>query len=176
MHIPTFFRVVLAAGCGCGSATLRAAEPGVGYKVNAAFLLNFARSIIWPGDSGSNTFPLCIVGTDPFGETLTGSEAHEIGGEKIELPFPAATAEDLGQCRMLFISQSDKRNVSRMIILVNGKPLAAVSDVEGFADLGGICQFRDLRGRVCFECIKTKANEQGLGISSPLLNLRVDVL
>jgi hypothetical protein len=164
--------------CWCWSATvLRAVEPGVEYKVKAAFLLNFAKFITWPTENASTTtFPLCIVGTDLFGEALTGIETQAIGGKKIQLRFPATTAKDLGQCRMLFVSQSEQQNVSRILSLIDGKPVAAVSDVEGFADAGGIFEFRDIRGRLSFIINNSSAKKQGLGISSSLLNLAVDVL
>lgn len=162
----------------CWSVPVSRAElPGVEYKVKAAFLLNFARFITWPADSDQGgPFPLCIVGVDPFGDALSGIEAKKVGGKEVELRFPAANSRELGQCRMLFISQSEKRNISRILKLIDGKPVVTVSDVDGFADAGGTFEFKDLRGRLSFVINNSGAKARGFGISSSLLNLAVDVL
>ncbi|MDD2468224.1 MAG: YfiR family protein [Desulfobulbus sp.] len=154
-----------------------AEQPGVEYKVKAAFLLNFARFVTWPTVvEQTGSFPLCIVGDDPFGEALAGIETKAVGGKQVELRFPAVNSKQLGQCRMLFISQSESQNVARILKMIAGKPVVTISDVDGFTDAGGIFEFKDQRGRLSFVINNSGAKAQGLSISSSLLNLAVDVL
>lgn len=154
----------------------RAEQPDVESKVKAAFLLNFARFITWPGVGESpGTFPLCIVGTDPFGDALAGIETKSVGGEKIEMHFPSANSKELGQCRMLFVSRSEEENVPRILSLISGQPVATVSDIEGFAEAGGTFELKNQEGRLSFIINNSGAKARGLKISSSLLNLAVDV-
>src|SRR5690349_9595199 len=56
--------------------TDRAAE----YDVKAAFLLNFTRFVEWPkaaAEHVESSFAICILGEDPFGDSLTRITAGE---------------------------------------------------------------------------------------------------
>src|SRR5579863_7342696 len=58
-------------------------EPMDEYQVKAAFLLNFAKFVVWPpraGKAPANRFSICILGDDPF----HGALEQEIGGKKLE--------------------------------------------------------------------------------------------
>lgn len=162
----------------CWSAPIaRAEQSEVEYKVKAAFLLNFARFVSWPDGNGHSTsFPLCIVGADPFGDALAGIETKTVAGKKVTMRFPASSSRELGQCRMLFVSQSEESNIGRILKMVAGKPVVTVSDIAGFADAGGIFEFKNQRGRLVFVINNTQAKTMGLSISSSLLNLAVEVL
>lgn len=175
MRIRPYLILVLAAMLCCGRPCVSAAEE-VEYKVKAAFLLNFAKFITWPATVKSNdAFTLCIVGTDPFGAALSGIESKEVGGRKVQLRYPATTADGLGQCRMVFVSRSEQKNIARIVGLVNELPVVLVSDVEGFVESGGLFEFKDQGGRLSFVINNSKAKKQGLGISSSLLNLALEV-
>ena len=178
MQTRTLFILLAAVVFACWSTpAATAGPPGVEYKVKAAFLLNFAKFVSWPTEVElTGSFPLCIVGDDPFGEALAGIETKKVGGENVVLHFPARNSRELGQCRMLFVSQSEEANMSQILQMVAGKPVVTVSDVQGFADAGGIFEFKDQRGRLSFVINNTEARARGLNISSSLLNLAVDVL
>lgn len=178
MRIRIFFILFWAVVLCCWSAPVsRAEQPDVESKVKAAFLLNFARFITWPGaGESSGAFQLCIVGTDPFGDALAGIETKSVGGKTIELHFPATNSKELGQCRLLFVSRSEQENVSRILNMISGKPVATVSDIEGFAEAGGTFEFQTQEGRLSFIINNSGAKARGLNISSSLLNLAVDVL
>jgi len=178
MRTRLLYMLLLAMLLYCWSAPVATADQSeVEYKVKAAFLLNFARFITWP-DAGASAkdFSLCIVGTDPFGKTLNGIETKSVGEKKVALRFPAADSRELGLCRMVFISKSEGQRVARILKMVEGKPVATVSDIPGFTDAGGIFEFKDQRGRLSFIINNSQAKSGGLNISSSLLNLAVDVL
>ncbi len=156
---------------------MRAEQGGVEYKVKAAFLLNFARFITWPSQNTSaEGFPLCVVGEDPFGEALAGIETKMVGGKQVSLQYLQSSTMELGQCRMVFVSRSEKNNLSRILKRIAGLPVVSVSDIDGFSDAGGLFEFKDQRGRLSFIINNSKAKSMGLSISSSLLNLAVDVL
>jgi len=172
--------ILLAATLTCCWSVLPLAgaeQAAVEYKVKAAFLLNFARFVSWPdGNEHVASFPLCIVGTDPFGEALAGIETKSVDDKKVALRFPASNSRELQQCQIVFVSKSEEANVARILKMLAGKPVVTVSDIAGFADAGGTFEFKDQRGRLSFIINNTQAKTNGLSISSSLLNLAVDVL
>ena len=176
MRIRQLLTLVLAVTLCCWRPCASKAEE-VEYKVKAAFLLNFAKFVTWPATSKpADAFVLCIVGVDPFGTALSGIESKEIGGKKVQLRYPAANADDLGQCQMAFISQSEQKNVPRIVGLLNASPVVLVSDLEGFVESGGTVEFKDQGDPLFFLINNSKAKKQGLSVSSSLLNLAVEVL
>lgn len=176
MRIRSFLILVLAVSLWYGRPCAVAAEE-VEYKVKAAFLLNFAKFITWPASvQPVDAFTLCIVGADPFGAALAGIEAKEVGGKRVQLRYPAATADELGQCRMVFVSRSEQKQVVRLVAQLGSTSVVLVSDIDGFVESGGTFEFKDQGGRLSFIINNSKAKKQGLNISSSLLNLALEVL
>ena len=176
MPIRLVLILVLAVSLCCGRPCTVAAEE-VEYKVKAAFLLNFAKFITWPASAQAiDSFTLCIVGSDPFGGALAGIEAKEVGGKRVQLRYPATNADELGQCRMVFVSRSEQKQVARLVGQIGASPIALVSDIEGFVESGGTFEFKGQGGRLSFIINNSKAKKQGLNISSSLLNLAMEVL
>src|SRR5882757_8778032 len=60
-----------AAGISAGHRTNRPKPKE--YEVKADYLYNFGRFVRWPADipaAQDNSFPICVLGQDPFGPTL----------------------------------------------------------------------------------------------------------
>lgn len=160
-----------------GAVGVRAETGDLEYKVKAAFLLNFAKFVTWPENANPPaTFPLCVVGEDPFGAALNGVEEKQIGGQNVSLRRGLAVGEGLAQCRMLFVGSSERANLKGILQVVAGKPVVTVGDIEGFAQAGGMFEFKDQGGRLSFVINNAKAKESGLRISASLLSLALEVL
>ena len=56
-------------GCLLFSQLLYADDSSVEYKIKAGYLYNFTKFITWSADN-AETFNLCILGDDPFGELI----------------------------------------------------------------------------------------------------------
>lgn len=173
------FITTLIASCSLllGATVSLAEQNELEYKIKAAFLLNFAKFVTWPETTNPPaTFPLCVVGEDPFGAALNGVEEKQIGGENVSLRRGLAIGEGLAQCRMLFVGSSERTNLKRILQVVAGKPVVTVGDIEGFAQAGGMFEFKDQGGRLSFVINNAKAKESGLRISASLLSLALEVL
>jgi hypothetical protein len=59
---------------------------------------------------------------------------------------------------------------------LDGHGIIMVSDIHGFADLGGIIEFVTKDNKLAFIINLAKAREQGLEIHSALLNLATEVI
>lgn len=111
--------------------------------VYAAFTLNLTRFITWPeGTFASPTAPL-IIGTfprDPINEHLDAA----VQGEKVD-HHPVTTMrieslDDLARCHVVFLSRGVATRPAVLSRLAN-KPILAVSDADGFLELGGHVRF-----------------------------------
>jgi hypothetical protein len=155
-----------------------AAADSAEYQVKAAFLFNFTKYVEWPSNafSGANSpFIIGIVGKDPFGgqmeKTLEGKTVDGHGFTVRRYRQPA----DIGDCHVLFISDSEKDRVGRILAKVGDSPTLTVSDIGNFARLGGAIGFVVEDERVRFDINTEAAQHAGLKISSRLLALAKSV-
>ena len=143
------------------------------YGVKAAFLYNFAKFVEWPEESfkdDSSTLNLGILGVDPFGPVLDVLKDKMVKGRKITIKR-SKNMEDLKGCHMLFISASEKGNLKQILNALRDSNVLTVSEVERFANHGGIVNFIRVDNKIQFEINPEAAQRNKLKISSQLLRL-----
>ncbi len=153
-------------------------ENSLEYRVKAAFMLNFAKFISWPEEleSKQNTsFKVCVLGKDPFGNTLSGLEKKSVGGKRIQVTR-SPTLEEIQSCRMVFVSLSERDRVDRIVASMAGRAVVTVSDIKNFATKGGMIEFVEVNGRLSFVVNLGAVSREGVRIEASLLNLARDVL
>lgn len=143
------------------------------YQVKAAFILNFAKFVEWPTNAfvnSTHTMNLCIVGEDPFGADLDAIRDETIGNKKITIKYRTAT-QSLKECQIVFVSRSEKKQLSQIVNALKGASILSIGDTEGFAQQKVIINFYLEENRVRFEINEDAARSVGLKISSKLLKL-----
>ncbi len=144
------------------------------YQVKAAFLYNFAKFVEWPnGPAGPSkeTLTLCIVGQDPFGDSLDQvTKGKTISGRELVVRRLTPT-EDTRSCRMVFIGASERKRIPAILEGLKRADVLTVGETENFARLGGVINFVLEGDRVHFEVNLDAAARERLRISSKLLNL-----
>ncbi len=143
------------------------------YLVKGAFLYNFAKFVSWPEDALGDDqmhITLCVLGKNPFGDALAAIEGRAVENRKVVIKH-CATLDELGKCQILFISRSEERNVSEILAKVKDWNTLTVSDMEGFAQRGGVINFMTVEKKIHFEINPDAAERTGLKISSKLLRL-----
>jgi len=144
------------------------------YQVKAAFLFNFAKFVDWPArKSGETNTPMVIgvLGVDPFGALLEETvKDQNIGGRRLVIRA-LSTADEAGDCHVLFISRSERNRLKPLLASLKGKAVLTVSESKGFAQEGGMINLVVLNGSVKLEINPAAAEEAGLKISSKLLSL-----
>jgi hypothetical protein len=162
-----------------GRAVSRAAVPepppaSPEYAVKSAFLYNFARFVEWPAEAPGAVAPrvtICVLGTDPFGQTLDQTVAGKAIGMR---PFAVARIRSVAEaaaCAVVFVSTAEAPRLSSVLAAFRSLPVLTVGDVDGFAEAGGIIGMFVENERVRFEINVGAANEAHLKISSKLLSL-----
>src|ERR1700676_5827956 len=147
------------------------------YLIKAGFIYNFAKFVEWPSAAFSPAnFPIVIgvLGTDPFGNVLDRIvEDKKLGprGFVVRRYKWGKDVKDLRDCKILFVSASERTHVDEILQSVKGLPILTVGETPGFAERGGVIRFTLEDNRVRFEVNVDAAHQAELNISSPLLTL-----
>lgn len=143
------------------------------HEIKAAFLYNFARFTEWADESKNpraSDFVLCIVGKDFFGPALAAIEGKLVHGQPLRVRRGVAL-ESLRDCHMLFVSDSEERRLPAVLKAAQAHPVLTVSDIEGFAEAGGMIGLVLVDKRFRFDVNLAPAHRARLKISSQLLRL-----
>jgi hypothetical protein len=154
----------------CASAQSDLAE----YEIKAAFLFNFTKFVEWPAISFSDAkapIILGIIGKDPFGPSLDGIVDGQIVQGRGIVVRRERPGEYLRSCQILFIDDSERAQMPQILASLQGLSVLTVSDIEGFAEAGGVVQFVIEDSRVRFVINLEAASRAKLRINSKLLAL-----
>jgi len=142
------------------------------YQVKAAYLLNFAKFIVWPAaafETADSPFNICILGDDPFGATLDQLVAGEtIDNRRLTLQR-IKRPPSRESCQVLFVSKSEKDIPG--ILGTIGPGTLTVGDRDGFVREGGTIGFVIDDRRVRFDVNLRTAAKMSLQISARLLSV-----
>jgi hypothetical protein len=144
-----------------------------GYQVKAAFLYNFAKFVEWPAGTfhdSASPVKICVLGKDPFGETLDSLRSKNVGSRKLIIER-LRRGDSLEKCQILFISDSEKNNLSEILKGIKKWPVLTIGEMRGFVQSGGIINFISKGNQVSFEINIDAADRSKLKISSQLLQV-----
>ncbi|MGH7940562.1 MAG: YfiR family protein [Limisphaerales bacterium] len=148
------------------------------YQIEAAFVYNFARFVDWPTQAftdASSPMVIGVYGKNPFGTDL----ARMIGDKRIGAhPLQVRECASLSQamnCQVLFISDSEKNRLPKIISSLGRASILTVSESDDFIAEGGMINLRIINDKVRFEINNSAAKSAGLAISSKLLSLAIRV-
>ncbi|MEX2525591.1 MAG: YfiR family protein [Gammaproteobacteria bacterium] len=152
----------------CDSMAAAAPE----YEVKAAFIYNFSRFIDWPEEpEAKKDLYFCVLGRDPFGEALENLEGREVQGRTLTIRR-LERIEERGDCAIIYISPSLSGDyVALLDILSRDRGVLSISDIDGFAENGGVIELYLENNKVRFAINIEAARRTGLEMSSQLLRL-----
>lgn len=147
------------------------AAPPTEYEVKAAFIHNIAKFVEWPAvPSSVRSAKLCVLGQNPFGEALGVLQGKPVGRLNWEIVLLDRSAS-LKECRVLFITASERGNLGRILESIATHPVLTMGDSEGYAEHGVMVNFYMEASRVRFEINRQAAARARLDFSSQLLKL-----
>lgn len=143
------------------------------YQVKAAFIHNFVKFVEWPTagpPGGVAPKAFCVFGSDPF-----GSHARIILGDSSSGTQPPAprigSLEETRDCRILFVSASERERLADVIEAVADAPVLTIADTSGGARQGVMINFYLEEEMVRFEINVDAMRRAGLRPSAQLLKL-----
>jgi hypothetical protein len=159
--------VLCALGCLLLSQSLYAEDASVEYKIKAGYLFNFTKFVTW-ADDDSETFNLCILGNDPFGELIDPIEQQSVMGRSIKLfRLGALGSKKQPHCHILFVSSS----VADMPVAQDVDNTLVVGEGGRFVAQGGMIGFVIKLGKIKLQINLKPIKQSGLKISAKLLEV-----
>jgi hypothetical protein len=177
LNPPRLFRASIAV------AVALASFPGVStgqlvpareYEIKAGFLVNFSKFINWPDDaftSETDDLRLEVIGHDPFGGALDRLVAGKLINQH---PIVIVYSSDVSAGRhghMVFVSASERKQLPKLLSALAGTPTLTVSDIDQFAEHGGVIGLVAGGQSVGFVVNRAAATRARLRVSSKLLSL-----
>jgi hypothetical protein len=148
------------------------------YQVKAAYLYNFGRFVKWPAGVAAgkgDSFPICVLGQDPFGSILDSTLAGEALDGKPVVVKRTAKLQDAADCRILFVSSTEEHHLKEILAAIDQAGVLTVSDIPEFSRRGGMIQFVVEGDKVRFEINLASAESARLVLSSELLKVAAAV-
>lgn len=157
-----------------GAVSIRTQEPAgpTEYQIKAVFIWKFLKYVEFPPQPGTNSaLHIVQVGEDRFGTALSSLvESKTIEGRTVTLRHGAAKS-DWKSCHLLFISDSERRNLPEILATVKGLPVLTVGESQDFFAQGGVINFAMKGNNVRLEINLGAAEDAGLKINSGLLRV-----
>ena len=141
------------------------------YELKAALIYKLARFVEWPEGHLRDALRICVLGRDPFGSAIDALEARKRNELPIEVWRIAADDARLGACSILFITREKATGMKLLRSKLKGQPILTIGDSEAFARSGGTIQMALERKKIRFIVNLWSAEEAGLKIAAPLLDL-----
>jgi hypothetical protein len=155
------------------------AQRATEYEVKAAYLFNFGKFLRQPDapDSAARrtSFDICVLGRNDFGAVLEKLTANEQVNGLPERTLKVPTATAARSCSILFISSSEADRIDQDMNDLAGAPVLTVSDMPHFLDHAGMIEFEMQANHVRFSVGLDAVNHAGLGLSSELLKVSLQV-
>jgi hypothetical protein len=141
-------------------------------SLKAAFLANFPKFAEWPEDAlpAGRVFTFCVTGDRAVADALEQAIKDRPGQEPMSVVFLTPDGPLRG-CQILYLGGMSLKELRRTVEALKAMPIFTVSDVDGFAELGGVAQLRLERGRMRFAINPAAAQRAHLALSAKLLSL-----
>lgn len=148
------------------------------YQLKAAFLYKFLGFIEWlpaPGQELPAQRVICIIGENPFGESL----------ERLAAIQPAATIQTSVSylstlqdepCHIVYISRSERKNVAALLERARQRGIPSVSDIHGFAEQGGTIELVEEAPYLRFVVNLSVLKDSPYRVSAQLLALAKELI
>lgn len=146
-------------------------------SLTAAFTYSFATFTAWPADAlpATATFAACVLGSSAIRDALAQTvKGRRLDGRGITVSLVALNGP-LRSCHLLYVSGVTPAQLSAIVAALQDAPVLTISDVDNFAEHGGIAQMFVENGKMRFDLNLGVARRSHLQLSSRLLALAAHV-
>ncbi|MDX8393109.1 MAG: YfiR family protein [Mariprofundales bacterium] len=143
------------------------------YQVKAAFIGHFSHFIQWPEQDSNTTLELCVFAPLEYQnifELLSSKHTKRLSLRYYTQPTQINDAP-LASCHIIFFTKKFFSIQNNIIKNTRLNPILTVGETIGFANNGGIIEFRVERQKIRFSINLDAARVKKLVISSRLLRL-----
>jgi hypothetical protein len=145
-------------------------------RVKAAYLYKFASFVRWPDSTArGGEFRICVAGSSEIARVLRELVRSErIMGRPISVgDLDAGDRARVPTCDVLYLAR-EPQTANVLLNAAKTRPILTVADQRGGTS-GGVIDFVVRDGKVRFVVSRSSAREQGLDLSSKLLDAAMTV-
>ena len=140
-------------------------------QVQAAFLCSFVEFVDWPTGAPDSPVTIGILGDDPFRKLVEETARVRPLQTKPIVVKRVTGIEDALLCQMVYIGGSERKNLESILRALSAASILTVSDIQEFAQRGGMIGFTIEENRVRFAINVEAAERANVRVSSRLLKL-----
>ncbi len=145
--------------------------------IKAGYIEKFTHFVQWPVNVGKNDsteiFQIAIIGQNTFGEVLDELFSKvRINGNQVIIKH-ITSIDEIKNSMILFISESEEKNLDKILEYTTDKPLLTISDSEGYGEKGVLINMFTEGNYIRYEVNRTTLDKSGLKINSLLLSYAV---
>lgn len=145
------------------------------YEATAALLFNFAKFVEWPDRSFDDSQAPIVFGIIGGDQELAFHLQRLAAGQRLQGRNVVIRGErfgdDMRRCHVLFVSTSERQRIRQILASLQAASVLTVSEIDGFADAGGVVEFEMDQGQAHFVVNLDAAAQNKLRISAKLLAL-----
>lgn len=144
------------------------------YEIKAVYFYNLGSFATWPESAfvDNTQVNLCILGEDPFGETLDFIvQKNKTIKERPVMVKRLSKIEQAKGCHLLFIDDSMKPKLDSIFSWLKSQPVLSVSDIKNFVVKGGMIEFYRRDNKVRLQLDPVTLDEAGLKVSAQLMKI-----
>ena len=150
-------------------------------KIKAGLVYNLIKYTAWPKASlipqnhlknnyNSPTLTICLFGGDPFDGYLSPLQGRTAQQTVISI-IDVNTIAEAGQCNVIIIHHSQLVQLKALLEFLHGKSILTISDMENFAELGGMIELARQEEKIELTINKNSLDNSKLIIDSKMLKL-----
>jgi hypothetical protein len=142
-------------------------------KIKAGLVYNFLKFTVWPSRNAaiqSGRLRVCLYGEDPFDGYLYPLEGRTARQLSIMISRVRTPGEAAG-CSLVYIHRSHEAELPRILAFLKGKSVMTVSDIEKFAEKGGMVELAMQDRRIHLFINPQATQAAGIRIEDRMLKL-----
>lgn len=147
------------------------------YKIKAGYLYNFTKFISWP-EIHTDTFNLCLLGNDPFGDIIDPIQKKQAFERPIKVirlnnSTSLSNANKSTICNILYIDNENslKQVLEQLKANPNKSATLIVGENEMFTSAGGMISFINRDGKIKLRINLSAVKKSELKISAKLYEI-----
>jgi len=173
------YGLALWLACIAGFPPIARADDNKEYLVKAAFIYNFIKYVEWPDNKAignQSHIDICEAGSNGLSSAGQVFKAASTSKLSLSLVTENNWANAAAHCHVLFISASMEDKLPQILAAIKGQPVLTVSDIDNFAESGGMIGFVENDNKIKLEINTKPVETANMRINAQLLEIALKVI
>ena len=143
-------------------------------EVLVGLIYKVALFVRWPENAFENKdsrFSVCVFGQSSLSEKMELIKSQELEKRPIALHRLSHLPNEDDACHILFVDESKANSIESMRHALHERPLLTFSNIDDFADHGGMVTFSNANGHIEFDINSAALKAAGLSVDGQLMRL-----